>query len=275
VLPRRYQAPEILQGQSTGASSRRLIAPPIDVWAIGCIMYEVVCGFQPFLPRDLYAPGGAQVVFPEEPYGPPPSSELRDLCCSLLCFDPLRRSSAAAAVKHEWLARASAALDAPHARAHTHALSGDTAKGAGEQAALAAQWAQSVSPAGIDEATATAAATAAETETETEAWAQSLEGGSGNGGGRGASMEVEAVRKDGRGSACAEEEERGESLSSHEAGFNEVIMGEAEGDDTAEGEVGGDKGLSAFSAQVALDIDLPDEVRVSGVGCRISGVWPM
>ena len=107
-----YQAPEILQAQGVGASVEAIVRPSNDVWAVGTILYESVFGFAPFLPRDLYTPGGVEVMFPDENYGPLPSPEIQDLLSSLLKFDASCRLDAASALLHPWFAPAVLPLDA-------------------------------------------------------------------------------------------------------------------------------------------------------------------
>ena len=79
-----YMAPEVVRGQEA--------TPASDVYALGAVMYECVCGRPPFVAA---APAALLVAILDGEY-PPPSCTggLRDLIVQMLDPDPHRRPSA-------------------------------------------------------------------------------------------------------------------------------------------------------------------------------------
>ncbi|KAK2830321.1 hypothetical protein Q5P01_018252 [Channa striata] len=94
-----YVAPEILCETGYGVA--------VDVWALGVILYILLCGFPPFRSRDrdqeelfqLIKQG--QLHFPS-PYWDPVSEEARSLVKALLRPDPTVRLTAGQTLVHPW-----------------------------------------------------------------------------------------------------------------------------------------------------------------------------
>jgi len=88
-----YVAPEILQRQHYG--------PPVDLWSVGIILYEMLAGFPPFHPYGQCVSVAA--TFPAQVWGRL-SPEAASLCRALLQRDPARRPTATQARAHPWFA---------------------------------------------------------------------------------------------------------------------------------------------------------------------------
>lgn len=104
---REYFAPELIN-QSYG--------PQADVWALGCILFEILTGHQafPILHRDdgddkrLYQ-RIQKGEYSEEQFGLKDcSTESRDLLKAMLNPDPVQRLSASECLNHPWVTRVSA-----------------------------------------------------------------------------------------------------------------------------------------------------------------------
>lgn len=88
-----FMAPEILLRKPFGTSA--------DLWSLGIILYEILCGFSPFYPYnqmletpvDFSARSWAKI-----------SDSAKDLVQKLLTVDPSQRISARAALAHPWIA---------------------------------------------------------------------------------------------------------------------------------------------------------------------------
>jgi len=95
-----YFAPEVIN-QAYG--------PQADVWALGCVLYEMLCGEQAFPTRegdkknvyyaricegkyDLHKPAFSKI-----------SPEAKDLLAGMLCVDPTKRLSASECLVHPWI----------------------------------------------------------------------------------------------------------------------------------------------------------------------------
>jgi len=93
-----YVAPEILQMQRYNAQ--------VDMWAVGVILYILLCGFPPFVEKNLKALykliKSGKFSFPS-PYWNNVSKEAKDCIVRLLHVDPQERLSPTALLKHDWI----------------------------------------------------------------------------------------------------------------------------------------------------------------------------
>jgi len=82
-------------------ASRGAYAPPIDVWALGVLLYELLAGERPFVSDHL--PGLRQRICEQEPaplrrLAPSAPARLERVCARCLAKDPARRYASAAAL---------------------------------------------------------------------------------------------------------------------------------------------------------------------------------
>jgi len=93
-----YVAPEVLK--KTKYNSK------VDMWAIGVILYILLCGFPPFVDKNLNALYKiiklGTFSFPS-PYWDNISYEAKDCVSKLLVVNPIKRLSATELLKHEWI----------------------------------------------------------------------------------------------------------------------------------------------------------------------------
>lgn len=89
--------------------------PPLDCWAVGCIVYELLAGYPPYQAQDenvlFYKIMENQMEFPKEAFGTI-SPDATQLIKELTLTDPDERLSCEAALSHAWLAEGNAALAA-------------------------------------------------------------------------------------------------------------------------------------------------------------------
>ncbi|XP_070778244.1 serine/threonine-protein kinase DCLK3 [Enoplosus armatus] len=95
-----YVAPEILCETGYGVA--------VDVWALGVILYILLCGFPPFRSRDRDQEELFQLIKQGQlhflsPYWDPISEEARGLVRALLQPDPAVRLTAEQTVQHPWV----------------------------------------------------------------------------------------------------------------------------------------------------------------------------
>jgi len=94
-----YVAPEVLNASGYGKE--------VDMWSIGVITYILLCGFPPFygdtVPEIFEQIMEANFDYPDEYWGQV-SKEAKDFINKLLVVDSEKRLTAAAALKHPWLA---------------------------------------------------------------------------------------------------------------------------------------------------------------------------
>jgi calcium/calmodulin-dependent protein kinase I len=93
-----YIAPEMLKGM--------LYGKPVDMWALGVILYILLCGFPPFYEEnmedlfDVIKKGEYEF---HEPYWDDVSDEAKDLITNLLVVDPEKRYTVQQAKDHPWM----------------------------------------------------------------------------------------------------------------------------------------------------------------------------
>ena len=97
---RGYAAPEIAKGKLSSRS--------VDVWALGCVLYILLCGFPPFSGtdtqnvEDVVAHG--QYAF-LSPWWDDISDPARDLVSHLLKVEPVQRYTMAEFFGHPWICK--------------------------------------------------------------------------------------------------------------------------------------------------------------------------
>jgi len=95
-----YFAPEVIS-QAYG--------PQADVWALGCVLYEMLCGEQAFPAHagdkksTYYARIGEGKFDLKKPAFAKISSEAKELLKGMLCVDPCKRLSASECLNHTWI----------------------------------------------------------------------------------------------------------------------------------------------------------------------------
>ncbi|XP_058475936.1 serine/threonine-protein kinase DCLK3 [Solea solea] len=95
-----YVAPEILRETGYGVA--------VDVWALGVILYILLCGFPPYRSRDRDQEELFQLIKQGQlhflsPYWDPISEEARGLVRALLYPDPTVRLTAEQTMQHPWV----------------------------------------------------------------------------------------------------------------------------------------------------------------------------
>ncbi|KAF9427141.1 hypothetical protein BGZ94_005394 [Podila epigama] len=93
-----YTAPEIVKDQRYSKS--------VDMWAIGCVLYTLLCGFPPFFDESIQAltekVARGQYTF-LEPWWNDISDSVKDLITHLLCVDPNERYTIDQFLNHPWI----------------------------------------------------------------------------------------------------------------------------------------------------------------------------
>ncbi|KAI8923216.1 kinase-like domain-containing protein, partial [Entophlyctis helioformis] len=93
-----YSAPEIFRDEFYSKS--------VDMWALGCVLYTLLCGFPPFYGENV-AVLAAKVRHGRfqflSPWWDPISYEAKDLVCRLLEVDPKRRLDIREFQRHPWV----------------------------------------------------------------------------------------------------------------------------------------------------------------------------
>ncbi|KAH8894694.1 Pkinase-domain-containing protein [Thozetella sp. PMI_491] len=93
-----YAAPEIVKGAPSSKS--------VDVWALGCVLYVLLCGFPPFYGTDKHslksviARGQYEFL---SPWWDDISASAQDLIAHLLRIDPSERFTMAEFFDHPWI----------------------------------------------------------------------------------------------------------------------------------------------------------------------------
>jgi len=111
-----YFAPELIQ---------KAYGPQADVWAVGCLLYEILCGHQAFPIRrdDTEEKFFGRITNGDYDFKMPAwklvTSDAKDLVVKLLTVDPSKRLTATEATKHKWIV-AKDRKTTPLVDAHTH-----------------------------------------------------------------------------------------------------------------------------------------------------------
>ncbi|KAI8883747.1 Pkinase-domain-containing protein [Backusella circina FSU 941] len=103
-----YTAPEIVRDQKYSKS--------VDMWAIGCVLYTILCGFPPFYDESIRAlthkVARGEYTF-LSPWWDPISPAAKDLIQHLLCVDPEKRYSIEQFFQHPWVTKSEFPPPAP------------------------------------------------------------------------------------------------------------------------------------------------------------------
>lgn len=107
-----YTAPEIVKDERYSKS--------VDMWALGCVLYTLLCGFPPFYDESIQVltekVARGQYTF-LSPWWDDISKPAQDLVSHLLTVDPEKRFTIAQFLAHPWIRNVNeptyAALDAP------------------------------------------------------------------------------------------------------------------------------------------------------------------
>lgn len=91
-----YMAPEI-----NGRQPYR--GPPVDVWAVGALVYELLHGCAAFRGSSLAEMGMRILRASHGPIGPHVPAAARGLLMHALLADPAERITAGAILRHEWM----------------------------------------------------------------------------------------------------------------------------------------------------------------------------
>ncbi|CAO3593236.1 unnamed protein product [Absidia cylindrospora] len=93
-----YTAPEIVCDQQYSKG--------VDMWAMGCVLYTMLCGFPPFYDESISAltqkVARGQFAF-LSPWWDPISQEAKNLIQGLLCVDPSKRYTVQQVLQHPWI----------------------------------------------------------------------------------------------------------------------------------------------------------------------------
>lgn len=93
-----YTAPEIVKDQRYSKS--------VDMWALGCVLYTLLCGFPPFYDESIKVltekVAKGQYTF-LSPWWDTISDEAKDLIENLLCVDPEKRFTILEFLDHPWI----------------------------------------------------------------------------------------------------------------------------------------------------------------------------
>ncbi|KAH9960504.1 kinase-like domain-containing protein [Russula dissimulans] len=112
-----YTAPEIVKDERYSKS--------VDMWALGCVLYTLLCGFPPFYDESInvltekVARGYYTFL---SPWWDDISASAKDLITHLLCVDPAQRYTIDEFLAHPWCNAAPAPLPPPTPRADIRPL---------------------------------------------------------------------------------------------------------------------------------------------------------
>ncbi|KAI7860344.1 kinase-like domain-containing protein [Circinella umbellata] len=100
-----YTAPEIVKDERYSKS--------VDMWALGCVLYTLLCGFPPFYDESIQVltekVAKGQYTF-LSPWWDPISAEAKDLIEHLLCIDSEERYTIKQFMNHPWMRTSSTLL---------------------------------------------------------------------------------------------------------------------------------------------------------------------
>ncbi|KAI1314492.1 hypothetical protein EDD11_002109 [Mortierella claussenii] len=100
-----YTAPEIVKDERYSKS--------VDMWAMGCVLYTLLCGFPPFYDESIQAltekVARGQYTF-LSPWWDEISSSVKDLITHLLCVNPNERYTIDQFLAHPWIKAGEAAI---------------------------------------------------------------------------------------------------------------------------------------------------------------------
>jgi serine/threonine protein kinase len=103
-----YTAPEIVCDQKYSKG--------VDMWAVGCVLYTMLCGFPPFYDESISAlthkVARGQFSF-LSPWWDPISDDAKNLIQGLLCVDPRKRYTVRQVLQHPWLTGKKPTLHSP------------------------------------------------------------------------------------------------------------------------------------------------------------------
>lgn len=93
-----YTAPEIVRDERYSKS--------VDMWALGCVLYTLLCGFPPFYDDNIQVltekVAHGQYTF-LSPWWDTISDSAKDLISHLLCIDPNERYTIDQFFNHPWM----------------------------------------------------------------------------------------------------------------------------------------------------------------------------
>jgi len=93
-----FVAPEILRQERYTSQ--------VDMWSLGVILYTMLCGYPPFVEKNLpalYRTIKRGTVRFDKPYWDHVSGLAKDCVCGLLTVDPKKRLNPVELLKHDWL----------------------------------------------------------------------------------------------------------------------------------------------------------------------------
>ncbi|KAG0203274.1 hypothetical protein BGX33_009214 [Mortierella sp. NVP41] len=112
-----YTAPEIVKDERYSKS--------VDMWAMGCVLYTLLCGFPPFYDESIQAltekVARGQYSF-LSPWWDEISSSAKDLITHLLCVNPSERYTIDQFLAHPWIKAGETAAKAAEEAAATNAV---------------------------------------------------------------------------------------------------------------------------------------------------------